>query len=801
MEHLTDNACTHCASPLIAKIPLFTEGKSLYFCCHGCKNVYQILSENNLTDYYEIKRNGPKFSKDEAITSSDDQYDYLDFTDFRQQFMQINSDQTISMLFYLEGIHCTACLWLLEKLPLIEADVIKLDYSMSTQCALVLLKQNGSFAKVARRLALLGYKPHPIKNLEEVEKKEKEENRRWLYKIGIAGFATGNIMLFAAGIYAGATGPFAKLFDFLSLLFILPVILYSATPFYSQALGALTMRTINIDQPIALAIILGFGASLYNLLNGSTHLYFDSISALTFLILSARYVLKRIESRGRLLNTNSIYLGSGPAILMQDGKEISILPEMIKPLHQILVPTGKSVCADGRLLSESAYLDLSLLTGESKMIKYFKGSEIVSGAINLGAPFVFEVTRIGNETMLGRILDKLKKGEISKATITKNLDTLARYFLAVLFIVAAVVLPIFLHYLPPFAAFERVLALLIVTCPCAIALASPLALSESLRLGTRLGLLIKDDSVFERVTKIKNLFFDKTGTLTYGKFKLIEIIEKEKVPHAGEYLASIESLSTHPLARSIVQSLEERGTLPCFKIEDFRENVGRGVSGYIENKKVEVKGSSPHPFLKRVEMLVDDRVVLELTLSDALREEGPRCLKELSKFSKNIYILTGDTPLIAKAIARELNVPDEFVMAEATPERKQEIITKSELPMMVGDGANDALALKSSLVGVAVSGTLHAGLLSSDLYMTTQGLTPLIKLFTLSHETMKLIKRNLVFSIFYNIIGGYLAITGLASPLFAAILMPVSSLTVLFSTIVGTSELRKLKKEVATWTS
>jgi heavy metal translocating P-type ATPase len=774
--------CTHCHQPVINPVYLEKSNQDEVFCCHGCKTVYQILGSKGLQDYYTI-RDRAGVDTMAPVTISDQKYTYLDNQEFKEKYCFFD-DETQTMKFYIEGVHCIACLWLVEKLPEFMNGVLnsKLDFGKSI--ATITLEKNASFAIVAKELEMLGYRPHPLKVDESHEAYQNKENRKDLIRIGIAGFSAGNVMIYTFAIYAGAKGENALLFNWWAFAVALPTLLYSAIPFYRSAWSAIKKKSVSIDVPIVIAILFGSITGLYNIIIGKEHIYFDSLVTLIFLLLSARYILKRAQQKGLSSSDLSNFFSDVIARkVIANGNHEEVHTSLLNPGDKLLIKKGEVVPADGKVLSGNGYLNLSILTGESVPNKITNESEVFFGSKYDGEELLIEVTKAGENSRLGELLKRIEDGWNKTTNITRFSDKIAKYLVSIVFLIALVVFSYFTNQGLMEEGFNRLLTLVIITCPCALGLTTPLAFTLTLSKLAKRGIVIKDEAVLERILKVKDVFFDKTGTLTYGQFKVIDTnITKEY----ASVVHSMESISVHPIAKTITQYLEQNFEINHLQFNDHKEVLGEGIIA----DEFQLKASPESSEVTKISLFKNEKEICYFEMADTLREDASDIIDSIKNIDVRPYLLTGDKKAIATNIAKQINISNVF--SEVSPEQKNQIIQEHPYSMMVGDGVNDALALSNSSVGVAVHSSVDISLRAADIYLSRSSLKNILLLLKASRFTMKLVKVNLIFSVLYNIIGIYLAIIGQITPLLAAILMPLSSLTVLVVTLIGSRKIYRL---------
>lgn len=782
------NTCLHCDEPAVN--PLYRPNDVTHsnpFCCEGCLTVYEVIQGKGLGDYYSIKKDAAIYKRRSPVEKSSASFVYLDDEEFQSEYSWQMENGKV-MEFYLEGIHCLACLWLIEKLPEILRGVVSTKLDLERSVVTVVINEDGKFSATASELSKLGYKPHPIRKNQTTSDLKNKEERSWLIRIGIAGAAAGNIMLYAVSNYGGASGSYAQVFNAISVVFAIPVFLYSAFPFYQNAWSALKNKTLSIDIPISISLIVGALMGIWNLANGMPDNYFDSLCALVFLLLLSRYFLHKIQERG-LDATDLHFFYQNESVLVQDSKCVDgyreIHPKFIKVDDVIKVNPMALVPADGEILAGTSHINNSLLTGESVPTLVSLGDRVFSGTQNLDNELFIKVTKRPDESRLGQILKNVEHGWAHKSEVIKLTNRISKYFTLTVILLSVILFAGLIQHHSLKEALEGAITLLIVTCPCALAIAVPLTFTRALSNASKAGIIIKNDEVIERLSKIHNIFLDKTGTITYGKVKVLSL-EPKGPSHIqiNDVIASLEKHSRHPVGIALYEKAIKDAHHE-FQVTNFRETIGRGVSGRIDGHDYEIKNGC---------IFENSRLIAVFEVSDMVRDDSKHAIKELMNSDYHVHMLTGDKKSVAMKIARKVQLDSRFVHSELTPEAKSQMIKVSDAAMMVGDGANDAIALSEASVGVAVMGAMDISLRAADVYLSTPGLGPVVQLMTLSKETMKVIRRNLCLSLLYNSTSVVLAFAGYISPLAAAIIMPLSSLTVLVSTLVGTKKLRMLWK-------
>lgn len=727
---------------------------------------------------------------------------YGEFDDevFHRLYVRQDTQHIGEIELYVEGVHCSACVWLLEKLPNLQPGVVeaRLDFRR----ALLRVRwdtRQVALSQIARVIERLGYPPHAYRDRER-EEKQRAEDRRSLVKIAVAGACAGNAMLIAFALYGGAFSEMSvehrDFFRWCSFLVALPSVLWAGNGFFRGAWAALRTRTLHIDLPIAIGIAAGFLWGIRNTIVGAGEIYFDSLTTLIFLLLVGRWLQHR-QQRIAAQASEILYSLSPSRARRIQGDNVKEVPvEALSPGDQIEVKAGESIPVDGVIVLGYTQLDLSVLTGESIPVDVGVGETVHAGSVNLSARLLVHVTKTGSETRLGQLLRQVEEANQRRAPIVQRADQLAGWFVAVVLGMAALTVALW-WMRDPAHAIEHAVALLIVTCPCALGLATPLALSAGLGKAARLGILIKGGDVLEVLSRPGRLWLDKTGTLTTGRMKLMSWWGD---PSIQPVVRAMEEQSSHPIARALVEAYADMPRIDDVKVEQL---VGQGMIGYWQETVVYI--GSPafvrgkcDAFSEEIEQEIQrltqeawTPVVVAMNgkaqavagLGDPLRPDTYETLQYFRKMGWRIGMLSGDHPAVVAAVARQLDLDPNFCHGGLSPEAKVTFVESEPhlTTVMVGDGVNDAAALRAATVGIGVHGGAEACLAIADVYLTRPGLHPLRELIEGGRHTMRVVQRNLGFSLAYNAFGAFLAITGLISPIWAAILMPFSSITVITS--------------------
>lgn len=746
--------------------------------------VYGLIQDQGLAEYYQIREAQPPSCPVPAQVS-DSNYDFYD----QPEFLKKISPDGISIRFFLEGLNCTACLWLLERLPSFCPEIDFSRVNMAESTVEVHRKADASVAAIARTLNRLGYRPHALKNDQNSSGFQLKQRRQDLIRIGTAGALTGNIMILAVSLYGGADGTLADQFRWLSGLLAFPVLTYCAWPFYRSAFSSLRARHLNLDVPIVAAIFAGIITSLWGLISSASEVYFDSLSMLVFLLLSSRFLLREIQNRqagtGNL--EDELLLGTVQRV-HENARLEKVSSLLLKAGDCIYFDNESLIPADGIIVSGTATIDASVLTGESQPLTLHKGSKVEAGCRSLFGEWCLQVVNPPAQTRIAQILKEAEKSAQDKSQFVRFADTVSNWFITLVFLSAAALFIYFFNTNPQ-EGMTRALALIIVTCPCVFGIAIPLSMSLAIRAAARKGILIKNGDAIERLWKIKTLYFDKTGTLTTGKMAVVSIQSSHE--SYLEIALGLEKSQQHPVARSLTQALEKQGVVPR-EMNSVSALPRGGVQGEIDGFHYSISSLEPSAnednsdgsFLSSFGLYQDNTLVARFHLADQPRQESLGVLADLRSKSFSTKILSGDQKQVVENCAQCLGFSNDDCYSQISPEGKAEIISSAkESSAMIGDGANDASALAAAGVGIAVCGSLDVSLKAADIYLTRPSLNSLTQIFEMARMTKSAIRRNLIFSASFNLISGALAIFGLMTPLWAAVLMPLSSLTVLLSSL------------------
>jgi Cu2+-exporting ATPase len=781
-------ACTHCGLAVPA-------GRT-EFCCAGCEVVHTAIAQHGLERFYELRETGVP-----ARTTARS-YAELDDPAFHRLHVQGQGELATAAL-YLEDLRCTACVWLVEASPRCVPGLsqVRLDLGRS-RVDVSWDPATCKLSDIAQHLDRIGHAVHPYRGLDR-DRQHRKEDRRLLVKIGVAGAALGNLMLLAVALYAGLFEDMARAdataFRWASMLVALPALGFAATPFFRTAIGALRARRLHLDLPLSIGIAAGLIWGSANTLRGVGEIYFDSLSMLVFLLLVARFVVLRHQRRASTAAELLLALTPSRArrIDPTTGAILEVPVEALLPDDVVTVLVGETIPVDGVITRGTSAIDVGLLTGESKPVDVGFGARVHAGTVNVVAPLEILVTATGESTRVGALVASIEALGARRAPIERLVDRIAGRFVAIVTVVAALTFAGWTAFVSAGIGAEHAMALLVVTCPCALALATPLAVTVALGRAARRGVLIKGADALERMATPGVMFVDKTGTLTEGK---LAVVSWRGDVDAASLAAAVEAGSNHPIARALVAH-----AAPETPARDVSEQLGRGMVGRVGARRVVVGAPSwvarqcaPGAHLDAwvadlaergqtpIAIAVDGRVVAVAGIADPIRPDAAAALRELEGLGWDVRILSGDDERVVRAVGAELGLPADRCRGGVTPEDKTAAVLSAKCDgpvVMVGDGVNDAAAMAAATAGVAVSGSAEVAIEAADIYLREPAISAIADVARGARDTLATIRRNLKCSLAYNLIAGALAVTGLVHPLIAAIVMPFSSGTVLASSL------------------
>lgn len=773
------NTCYHCGLDC-GKTPINFNEKC--FCCNGCKTVYEILNQNELSCYYDMEK-----SPGTVPNEIKGKYDYLENEEIAQKILEFADGTTSVVEFYIPSIHCAACIWVLENLEKLNSGIVNSIVNFPNKTVRITFKsQSISLKQVVELLTSIAYEPYI--SLEDANKNAKKNDKTLLYQLGYAAFAFGNVMLLAFPEYFEKNDEFwlnqyKYMFRYMMLVLSIPVVVYSAKDYFLTAFKGLRKGILSVDVPLALGIFVLFARSTYETFIPDGQVYFDSLTGLVFFLLLGRYFQQKTYD---FLSFERDYRSYFPIAVtkINNGIEENIPVQDAKEGDRLLIRNEELIPVDGILIHGEAYLDYSFVTGESVPVYKSNGEKVYAGGKQKGSAIEIDVINKISESYLTELWsnDVFNKDHFENdlKTITNNYS---KYFTVVVLLIATFA-GIYWFTHSSYKAIEIVTAVLIVACPCALALSAPFAVGNMLRIFGYKKFYLKNALIIERLNRIKHIVFDKTGTITTNDAQNLTY-EGEKLNE--KELKSIKTLirsSNHPLSRTLNDAINVEPYLD--KIDDYEEVLGKGIIGNINGMSIRIGSASfvdtkqPENQNTMIFIKINNEVKGYFRSKNVYRNETETVFTELSKKYK-ISILSGDNDGEKNYLESILpkNTP---ILFHQSPQDKLEYIKKlqeqGDSVLMIGDGLNDAGALAQSDVGIAISENVNVFSPACDGIISAKLFNNLPKFLTLSQQTIKIVKWSFKISFLYNIIGLYFAVTGQLTPIVAAILMPLSSISI-----------------------
>lgn len=789
-------ACAHCGLPVPGAFR--ADPQTPAFCCAGCQTAYDIIHTCGLDRYYLLLQNAanPVKTKGRSFAEFDD-------PEFLKASVATTPEGLSSIELVLSGVHCAACVWLVERLPRLAPGVLsaRLDLRRSR----VRLAWNPgavALSTIARTLDSIGYTPAPIRDAAS-QTRHLRDDRAQLIRLGVAGACAGNVMLYAiclyAGVLEGIEAGHALLFRVLSLIVTTISVAWPGRVFFRSALAAIRARTPHIDIPIALALSVGWVWSVYSTITRSADVYFDSLAMLVFALLVGRYIQSRQQRRAHDAVAALFALTPTWARVVEGGDSREVATESLALGTIIEIHPGEAVPADATITTGASLLDRSLLTGESTPVEATAGSTILAGTTNLTSTIRATVIASGPATRLGAITRLMEDAATRRAPIVQLADRISAVFVVATIVLSIIAAGVWAHA-GASKAISQAVAMLVVTCPCALGLATPLSLSMAMGKAARSGILIKGGDALQRLAHPRTIILDKTGTLTQGRMSIVAHVGDT---HALALAAALERHSNHPIARALAAYEHASPHDPT----EVHAEPGRGIEGHVAGSRVVVgrpdyvstRGTGADVFDTQISdwtnaghtpilVAIDGRTRAAVALGDSVRDEALETTKTLRRTGATLIIASGDHPGVVARVAGVLGI--EQAIGHLEPEDKVRLVEAQRehgTVVMIGDGVNDAAALAAADVGIAIrtggdaSGVhgVEASLAAADVSLATPGIAQIVDVVTAARRTMRVIKRNLFVSLGYNVLAASAVLLGVVTPLFAAILMPVSSLSVL----------------------
>ena len=809
---MSQDPCYHCGLPIPAGLDpsacaVRIDGQPRAMCCIGCQAVAQAIVDNGLADYYR-NRDALPDSPREALPAILDGLKIFDEAQFQKSFVRVLGENEREASLIIEGITCAACIWLNEQHVAQLPGVRAVEINFATRRARVRWDETLiRLSDILGAIAAIGYHAHPY-DAAKSEELAKKERRAALWRIFVAGFGMMQVMMYAIPRYLAGDGDMApdidQLLRWASLVLTVPVVAYSAAPFFRGAWRDLSLRRVGMDVPVAIGIGIAFVASVWATISASGEVYFDSVTMFVFFLLGGRFL--EMTARQRAVSVTEALARLMPAIAARvvafpgDRRCEHVMAAELSPGDVVLVKAGETIPADGLVVEGLSCTNEALLTGESAPLAKSLGDAVTGGAINVESPLFIRVEHVGEATRLSAIIRLMERAAMEKPRLVDLADRVAGRFILALLLLAVVVATFWL-FSDPSKALWITVSVLVVTCPCALSLATPVALTVASGALARSGILVTRSHAVETLARATHFVFDKTGTLTTGRMSLLELLPLGILDSEAclALAAGIEQSSEHPVGAALREALGRAGFTT---VDSVSNEPGQGMRGLSSGEEVRVGRAD---YVAKLHGLVLPSVVAELMASgdtvvmlgnaggwlaafrfgDQIRPDAAVMLAQLRSAGRQIALLSGDAVPVAMKLAQSLGIDE--VVAGVTPQGKHDYVSRLQaggaIVAMVGDGVNDAPVLAQAQVSVAMGAGAQLARTQADLVLLSEQLVHLSQGYELARRTLFIIRENLAWAVLYNLFALPLAMAGFITPWMAGVGMSGSSLLVVLNSL------------------
>lgn len=792
----TNNLCVHCGADC-GKHPIVWN--SLKFCCNGCKTVYQILNENKLYKYYNIEDTpGIKVDLD---TVPENKYAYLDKEDVQEKLFEFREGSIAKLSFFIPVIHCASCIWLLENLRSLHKGIKHSSVHFVKKEVTITFDLNEiSLRKLVELLVSIHYIPEITLEKKTDKELQSKAGKKLLYQMGVAGFVFMNVMTYSLPEYFGLKpldDNLTDLFRVLSYILVIPVVFYSASDYYKSAFKNLIKKNINIDLPIAIGISVLFLVTSFEVISNTGSGYSDSLAGLIFFLLLGKNIQNRTY---RALSFDRDYKSYFPVAVtkIDNDKESSILLNEIKKGDILLIRNKELIPADSELVEGNGLIDYSFVTGESVPVLKKENEFIYAGGRQTGGIIKVKVKKEVEQSHLTKLWNESELNESNKKSLKSLTDKISKYFTLIVIAIALIGFISWLIIGEFSTAIFVFTSVLIIACPCALALSIPFTFGNAMMIFGKAGLYIKNISVIERLTKLDTIVFDKTGTITALDDNTINYYGDELSVEELGLISSVAKQSSHPLSTALYNYLHEYEFISS---KQFTEMPGRGIYAKFDNHELRIGSKSfadiddqsskiilPEDFSEAstVYISINNELKGFFNISNKYREGFDDIIQGLKK-EFDLYLLSGDNENERRTIAKFFK--DENIFFNQKPQDKKNFIKDLQKSgkqiLMTGDGLNDAGALMQSDVALTVADDVYHFSPAGDAVLEAKKFKFLTEFIRFTKTSMNIVKVSYLISFIYNIVGIAIALAGFLSPVVAAILMPASSISVVaFATFV-----------------
>jgi len=804
MPNSSTEPCFHCGLPIdeSARHYAIIKGQQRSFCCSGCALVCETIHESGLAGFYDKLKGAEALAPPPEVERDIEQYD---LEDVQADFVSHNGEWSEATLL-VEGIHCAACVWLIEHAIKPLAGVETAEVNLAHHRLRLRWNQSQTpLSTILKRMAQIGYKAVPY-NLEAAEGAEAKRYKSMLYRMAFAGFGVMNIMWISIALFAGANSASGiesqtkHFFHVISLLIATPVLLYSGWPIMKSAVRGLRHGQLGMDLPVTIGAIATYLYSCWITYTGVGEVYFDTVVTFLFIILVGRY-LEGLSRRNATSSTKRLVeLQPRSALKYVDGETERVSVRALRLGDQVMVRPGDKVPVDGRVVEGYSEISEAMLTGESEPVVKGEGDKVIAGTVNGQGALVVQVEQLGSDTTLAKIIHMVESAQGSRAPIQCTADKIVPWFVAATIGLALIT---FFDWLRQDfdVALLAATSVLIITCPCAFGLATPMGIAVSVGHASKHGVLIKNGSALESLSGITQVVFDKTGTLTEGRLSVAEVV-LDGDEQTLRFVAAAEARSEHHIGRAIVDYAKQQGiVVEQGTVTSFSSIPGKGVEAEVAGHQLLI-GNEALMQERGIELdqtildaqhraraqahvavlvAVDGRVAGMVAVEDKIREQAYSLVDELRRRGITVTLLTGDSQLAADKVAESLGGMN--VIAEVLPQHKDQVIAdlqkQGERVVMIGDGVNDAPALTRANVGIAMGSGTDVSMDCADFVLMDNDLNKVLFAVDLARQTLQIIRQNIKISLTYNVILVPMAMAAMVTPVFAAIAMPLSSLAVI----------------------
>lgn len=822
--------CYHCGSSLDgAKFSVLIDGEQRSMCCLGCQAVAQAIVDNDLDDFYRYRTElSPR--GDTVVPEELQKLVVYDNETVQQSFVRASDGEALEASLIIEGIVCAACVWLIEHHLQQVSGVISLHVNLTTHRATVVWnKQKLPLSEILATIKGIGYQAYPF-DADRLQNLHDDERKRSLRRIAIAGVGMMQVMMTALALYIGHEnmGESAQqMLRWAGLIITTPVFVFSSSVFFKSAWRELKRRRLGMDMPVSLAIIAAFSASVWATVAGKGEVYFDSVTMFTFFLLLGRYLEMAARHQAGKVADELVRLLPATATIIDGNTPTVVSVSELQIGDHVLVKPGETVPADGEVLQGQSSVNESMLSGETVPLLKVRGDVLNGGTVNVESPLHMRVQAVGESTVLSSIIRLLDRAQLEKPNIAKLADSVAAWFVLGILVLASIVFTAWSFY-DAGRAFWVTISVLVVTCPCALSLATPVALTTATSSLTRMGLLTTRGDSLESLSGVTDVVFDKTGTLTTGQLVLCDqqtFLSGSGFDHEDQVLAlaaGLESVSEHPVSRAILGAseihyeIDKSLNFPGFGVEGyhkgevFRIGSKRFISEWLSPDVLEEAGvsesilgdqleKSPETLstLRNIVYLASKTHLLAIyELQDQLRSDAKRCIQSLCEQGYKTTILSGDHEGVVRRLAGELGT--DYLAAGKLPAEKLEYLKQLQLNgsvvLMVGDGVNDAPVLAGADVSIAMGEGTQLAQVTAGMVLMSNNLSILPEVSMMAQKTRQVIRQNIIWAVSYNVLAMPMAAFGLLAPWMAAIGMSFSSLLVVLNAL-RLREIKYIKSE------